>query len=222
MYIIGAQCTGKTTLSEAFAAAVKSNIPSLKSELLQETARTTLQLHGFTRIDVRNGGDRCLQLQHLIMQSQLERESTARKQDLNLVISDRSGIDPLVYARMYCESVAVTQLEHSAIWEQLRLNLREGVVVVCEPVQDWLFDDGTRLVPLNWEEWVETHKTFCMLLEQHEIEHIVLPAALRPLEDRVRFMLSHCKIETVPLPTKGHKVDKEWSEQWHVELKHQV
>src|SRR5690349_8202587 len=102
MYIVGAQCTGKTTLSEAFAVAVKNNNPRLRGELLQETARTTLQLHGFTRIDVRNGGDRCLQLQRLIMQAQSERESMARKKDLDLVISDRSGIDPLVYTSMYC------------------------------------------------------------------------------------------------------------------------
>jgi len=208
VYIVGAQCTGKTTLSEAFAAAIKTNNPNLKCELLQETARNTLQLHGFTRSDVRNGGDRCLELQRLIMQSQFERETTAKHCDLNLVVSDRSGIDPLAYASMYCGSALSHGLQEAAVWAELRSNLRAGVVVLCEPVQEWLFDDGTRLVPLNWEEWMETHRTFCTLLEQHDVDYIVLPASIPALKDRVDFMLSHCKVKTLPLPVKGYVREK--------------
>jgi len=109
---------------------------------------------------------------------------------------------------MYCGSASAHGLQETAVWAELRSNLRAGIVVVCEPVQEWLYDDGTRLVPLSWEEWMETHRTFCTLLEQHDVDYIVLPASTQASKDRVDFMLSHCRTEILPLPAKEY-VDKE-------------
>lgn len=193
IYIVGAQCTGKTTLSKALAECIAHRFPQIKCKLLCETARTTLQLHNFSREDVRGGGERCLLLQKLIMDSQLERETAAQQDSWDVVISDRSGFDPLVYAHMYCESDLVERLTTGKSWKVLRSMMKGSVVVVCEPVQDWLVDDGTRLVPESGDEWTRTHELFCELLNKHGVPYEVLPSSLRSLEDRVEFVLRQTK-----------------------------
>lgn len=192
IYVIGAQCTGKTTLSEALASAYAERYSSLKCRTLSETARNTLKLHAYTRDDVRAGGDRCLRLQQLIMDSQLERESQALNEAVDIVISDRSGLDPLVYVKMYCGDGPLGQLLTFNTWRDLHLNMQNGVVVLCEPVQTWLFDDGTRLMPLDWSEWRKTHDTFRNLLDEYQIGYVVLPASILSIEDRVEFVLEAC------------------------------
>lgn len=192
-YVVGAQCTGKTTLSVALIDALRSRSPQLRCELLTETARRTLKLHGFAREDVRNGGERCLELQRLIMEDQIERELLAEKQDIDIVVSDRSGLDPMVYARMYCEERLVTRLESNSRWSLVRDRLRAGVVIVCEPIMEWLLDDGVRLLPENWQEWRTTHECFCRFLQQNNIAHAVLPSTTRDLATRVEFVMQQVR-----------------------------
>lgn len=50
--VIGAQCTGKTTLVEALKVWSEHNTTGFSVATIQEIARKTLQLHGFTRDDV--------------------------------------------------------------------------------------------------------------------------------------------------------------------------
>lgn len=76
-------------------------------------------------------------LQRLILQTQVESERECG--DIDRVISDRSGVDPSVYARMFCGHDAVEEMVDSKEWTELRLSMREGTEIVCEPVREWLF-----------------------------------------------------------------------------------
>lgn len=197
IYIIGAQCTGKTTLSAALTAHLNRHNPELKCVTISEVARSVLRLHGFTRDDVRKGGQRCLELQKLIMENQLNSEREAAEPGVDIVVSDRSGIDPLVYAHMYCEPQRIDGMLHSEIWAELKNNLLQNIVIVCEPVEEWLVDDGTRIMPLNFVEWMSIHTLFLDLLDRHEIQHLVLPATIHLIPDRVNFIQSLLKIDGV-------------------------
>lgn len=192
VYVIGAHCTGKTTLVAAVGSWLQQNMPQIAFAQIQETARSVLQSHRFTRDDVRAGGERCLLLQKLILQSQWETER--RYQGVDLVVSDRSGIDPLVYARMHCGDDAVREMVDSDVWLELRSSMRTGTVIVCEPVEGWLFDDGTRLMPQDHEEWMATHALFCETLRQHQIPYIILAACVTESDKRVEFVLSRAKM----------------------------
>ena len=68
--------------------------------------------------------------------------------------------------------------------------MKRAVLVVCEPVEDWLCDDGGRLMPQSSEEWMILHETFSRLLKDHGIAFEVLPANLRSLADRAEYVLS--------------------------------
>ncbi|KAE8320140.1 hypothetical protein BDV41DRAFT_516802 [Aspergillus transmontanensis] len=65
---------------------------------IPEVARTVLRETGITRDDITNDPWKALELQKLILRAQYEAES---KQSGNLVLSDRPGIDALVYAARY-------------------------------------------------------------------------------------------------------------------------
>lgn len=162
IYIVGAQCTGKTTLVNNlrayFASAISSALPPAT---VTEVARTVLQTHHFTARDVRIPA-RSLELQRLILQgqataermalmpmavvgassessdSQSGAEATAAAQNKGEAgpvwfISDRSGADPIAYATRYVGSDAAQDLINCSEWSgELRDRMRASVVVVCE------------------------------------------------------------------------------------------
>jgi AAA domain len=187
IYIVGAQCTGKTTLTEAIHKHLISNhlVPSIG--LIKEAARGVLLDHGFTRDDILSSPNRCMQLQSLILETQLVEENEMH--GYPMLLSDRSGVDPLVYATMYGPGGAAGSLIDGTTWGQLKGRMREAVVVVCQPVVGWLFDDGVRLIPRDEAEWIRTHELFCSLMRTLDIEFVVLPAEIRQLASRVEFVM---------------------------------
>ncbi len=191
IYIVGAQCTGKTTLSRALLSEVAARNGALQVGELVETAREILKLHKCTKDDVREGSTRCILLQRMILESQLEREAALASKDI--VISDRSGADPLVYATVYGRGQDIDELTSSRAWTVLRANMQRSLVVVCPPVWEWLFDDGVRLVPESWEEWYHVHEEFLLTLKRYEVDFIVVPPSTRSLDDRVRLVLDNWK-----------------------------
>lgn len=77
IYVIGAQCTGKTTLVNALEEHFKSNnvdrnMP--QPTVIQEVARAVLKEKGFTREDITTSPSRALQLQRHILDAQLHAE----------------------------------------------------------------------------------------------------------------------------------------------------
>lgn len=190
IYLVGAQCTGKTTLVQALEVWLQKNAPHVSHVSIREVARNTLKLHQFTRIDIRNGGSRLMDLQKLILEGQAEKERELQSGIVDLVLADRSGIDPLVYARMYGGETAWSTLLEEDSWRLAESNMRNGIIVVCEPVQKWLHDDGIRLMPLDWKEWLAMHDLFCQTLRELQIPYTVIPADTSDLSERVGKIVS--------------------------------
>lgn len=187
IYIVGAQCTGKSTLSRAIELKIKQEHPQLNVELVNEIARPALDKFHTDRNDIRNNKQRCHFFQKLILDGQYERESEIN--DDTVMVSDRSGIDPLAYASLLLDKGSVEELAQSDSWKLLSRRMRQATVVLCEPVEDWLHDDGVRLMPIDAHEWTDLHSIFGRLLEQHHISYHVLPNGLRDLSARVALVL---------------------------------
>lgn len=192
IYIVGAQSVGKTTLVNALAryfeeVAIEQAKPLLQPRLVKEVARGVLRRHNFSADDIVSSKSRALELQRLILEAQAEAEKAAG--DEGWYISDRSGIDPLVYARRYAGEGKLSGLMQSHAWRYLEPNMRTGLVVVCEAGGEWLLDDGVRLMPEDRAAWLEVHEEFCRILSEVKIDFQVLPASLRELDARVQFVV---------------------------------
>ncbi|KAL2827982.1 AAA domain-containing protein [Aspergillus cavernicola] len=186
LYIIGAQCTGKTTLVNALQDALSQRYPSLLFRPITEVAREVLRQHQFTRDDITDSPDRALELQRLILAAQFEEEN---KESTTPVLCDRSGVDPIVYAVKYGPRHAQQMLEDSPQWHFLRGRIRKSLVIICPPHRGWYKDDGTRLMAKSWAEWEDVHITFVQVLETNGIAYQVMPQELLDLQDRVDFVL---------------------------------
>ena len=185
IYIIGAQCTGKTTLVLALDRYLSTKA-DLSLSVITEVARGLLKEISITRDEIRYDPEKSIELQDLIIEAQLRQEKLSQK---SLQLSDRSGLDPIVYAKRYGPEGAANSMLNSPTWAELKLRLSSSVIIVCEPRQEWLTDDGTRLMPLNWEDWLETHHVFCSLLDQCSLKYSVLPATIHVLSERIGFVL---------------------------------
>jgi nicotinamide riboside kinase len=191
IYIVGAQCSGKTTLTMALKERFSSD-PSLPPiVVLTEAARGVLKRHNFTRNDIRDDVDRCLELQRLILEAQWTEE--LKISDDVMLISDRSGIDPIVYAARYAPAGERKSLLDSQAWRELRNRMSRSLVIVCEPVESWLKDDGVRLMPMDLNEWFEIHQSFRAHLEDAKIQFCVLSADKTSTSDRVEFVADQWK-----------------------------
>lgn len=96
LYIIGAQCTGKTTIVNALrdhfnreGSRIWRGKPISPPAFIVELARTVLVKHDFRAEDITSSPTRSLQLQNLILQAQAEAERAVS--DVWFV-SDRSGL----------------------------------------------------------------------------------------------------------------------------------
>ncbi|KAL9615081.1 MAG: hypothetical protein Q9167_000504 [Letrouitia subvulpina] len=191
IYIVGAQCTGKTTLVTAlekyFQDEAENRKPSFsKPAVIREVARTVLRQHNFTADDITNSKSRALQLQKLILNAQLEAESAVKG---IWFISDRSGLDPIVYARQHVGKEAADELIQNSTWKTLEKQMRGSLIVVCEPDADWLVDDGVRLMPDNVQAWNNFHHLFCACLDSLDLPYAVLPKYTRNLQQRIEFVI---------------------------------
>jgi nicotinamide riboside kinase len=191
IYIVGAQCSGKTTLAIAIKEYFSSDPKLPLAALLTETARGVLRQHNFTRVDIRNKTSRCMDLQRLILEAQWTEE--LKVQDHLTLISDRSGIDPIVYAANYAQDRDTAVLLESTAWRELQNRMSRSLVIVCEPVEAWLEDDGIRLIPTDLAEWFAVHQSFCCHLEEASIPYCVLNASRTNILDRVQFVIGQWK-----------------------------
>ncbi|KAI2642306.1 AAA domain-containing protein [Xylaria nigripes] len=190
IYIIGSQCTGKTTLINALSDYFdRSPVTAAKQPaIIKEVARTILKKYDFTRIDIRNSPDRALELQRLIIEAQSAAEK-AKLRENSWFISDRSAVDPVVYARKYVGTEAADALRAAPHWVKMRDRMARSLVVVCEAGVGWLTDDGVRLMPLDQAEWLGVHEEFCALLADAGLEYHILPSSVGSREDRLQFVL---------------------------------
>jgi nicotinamide riboside kinase len=145
VYITGPSSTGKTTLCRALAATLGLE----ESTVISEVARDVMRGSGYTREDVGR-----LEMQAAIMGAQLLREAQGRaaaSQSRRILLSDRSAIDPIVYAMLSSASEEeaegrVRYLTNSSQFQSALLAYRQSVVVLLAPVPEWLVDDGIRSI----------------------------------------------------------------------------
>ena len=184
IYVVGAQCTGKTTLVAALQARFQSS--SARPLVFTEVARTVLREHKFTASDITSSKSRALRFQELILEAQYETEKAA---GTSWFISDRSGFDPIVYTKRYVGDEQAELLAQTDIWQELKERMSHSLVLVCEAGANWLVDDGTRLMPVDEKDWVAFHDLFCDSLKGAGLEYTVLPCAIKNIEERVQFVM---------------------------------
>jgi len=190
VYIVGAQCTGKTTLVNHLAQHFHDNPPSAgPPAIIKEVARAVLAQHNFTADDITSSQERCLLLQRLILEAQAKAEREALRAGAEWFISDRSGVDPVAYAAEHVGEGAADELTRSSDWVELRERMQRSLIVVCEAGASWLTDDGVRLMPASMDEWRAFHELFCRILCRMGLDFVVLPSAVADLGDRVEFVL---------------------------------
>lgn len=197
IYIIGPQSTGKTTLvnalEEAFASGngLPSSSNRTRPAIIREVARTVLKTYNFTRDDITNSPTRALRLQELILKAQLKAEETALNGSPSKAwfISDRSGLDPIVYAKLFVGEDAAQQMVSSDAWKALAERMKNGLVILCEAGCTWLVDDGTRLMPKDIEDWLRVNSAFHEVLETLAIDNLLMPKSVLDLQQRVQIVL---------------------------------
>ncbi|KAE8334423.1 hypothetical protein BDV24DRAFT_172565 [Aspergillus arachidicola] len=187
LYIIGAQCTAKTTLIKALLDALSLKHPSLSPHPITEVARKVLCEFGFTRDDITSDPHRALELQELILKAQFEEETKVTTNAT--VVYDRSAADPIVYAVKYGSPHTQDMLEQCLEWQVLRDRMRDSPVILCPPHQEWLTNDGVRLMAGCWTELADLHFVFIHVLSTNTILFHVIPEELMELQDRVGFVL---------------------------------
>ncbi|KAI1386232.1 AAA domain-containing protein [Hypoxylon trugodes] len=190
IYIVGAQCTGKTTLVNALRDHFTKTSPQKKDApgVILEVARSVLRKHQFTSDDVVTP-ERSLALQGLILKAQAEAERAIHQEE-GWFISDRSGMDPIVYAKRYVGQEAFTNLMQTPEWKELKERMSKSLIIVCEPCPAWLKDDGVRLMPKDIEDWTYFHDIFCESLDEMGLQYENLPARMNDTEDRTRFVIT--------------------------------
>jgi nicotinamide riboside kinase len=192
IYIIGAQSTGKTTLVnalEAYWADITPENSSQRPRMVREVARTILEKEPSHREDMLTSPTRALQLQQLILASQYDAETRVRAANAcTWYICDRSGLDPIVYAKCFVGEDAAAEMLASEVWQELEDRMKEGLVITCEAGCHWLVDDGLRLMPKNVEEWMHVDAAFRELLEERGIGFSVVPKDMVDLHERVQYV----------------------------------
>jgi nicotinamide riboside kinase len=197
IYIIGPQSTGKTTLVNALEKAFASGVGLADSfngnrpTIIREVARTVLKSNDMTRNDITSSPTRALKLQQLILEAQLKAEETALSgsPSNSWFVSDRSGLDPIVYAKLFVGENAMQQMVSSNEWKALEERMKSGLVILCEAGCTWLVDDGTRLMPKNMEDWMRVNSAFHEVLETLAIEKVMMPKSVSDLQQRVQIVL---------------------------------
>ncbi|KAI1027810.1 hypothetical protein LB503_011874 [Fusarium chuoi] len=190
IYIIGPQSTGKTTLINKLQSDLEHRLADIsidKPQIVSEVARTVLAKHKYSAEDIRASTTRCFQLQQLILEAQAEAEKKALKSS-SWFISDRSGFDPLVYAKRYAAPGAVAQLQQLPAWKEVKTRMERSLIVVCEAGTPWLMDDGVRLMPGSDKEWMQLFHAFCELLDEVGFEHCVVPRTVLDISERAEFV----------------------------------
>lgn len=192
VYIVGAQCTGKTTLVNRLAQHFHDNPPPAgPPAIIKEVARTVLVKHNFTANDITSSQERCLLLQRLILEAQAKAEREVLQGEASWFISDRSGVDPMAYAAQPVGEAADEELMGSPDWVELRERMQGSLIVVCEAGASWLTDDGVRLMPANMDEWKAFHELFCRMLSRMALDSVVLSSSVADLGDQVKFVLEN-------------------------------
>ncbi|RYP40337.1 hypothetical protein DL767_001794 [Monosporascus sp. MG133] len=183
VYIAGSQCTRKTTLVNAFIEHLSHGPPVERPSVIEEGSGSSCRLVGSRQTRFRSSKEQTMKLQRLIMEAQFESEKL-RLERSSWNISDRSALNNIVYAWKNAGREAAKELPKAAKWAEMRYRMARSLVIVCEAGADWLQGDDLRLMPTNWEEWLEVRTGFCQALEDFGLAYEVLSCEAVAMEDR--------------------------------------
>ena len=214
IFIVGTSCTGKTTLLKALrdfyhAQCQQPNSQIAEPAVICEVARTVLKQLGYDRQDIATSPERSLMIQRAILDAQHKAETSLTEDPASWYISDRSGIDPIFYTRMFVGEDEAEQLLSSPAWKTLEQNMKSGTVLLCEAGCNWLVDDGTRLMPQNGDDWIRFDLAFRKLLQETNIGFTVISKDMVDIADRVNLaidvhrMNEHLNVDRVMATNSG-------------------
>ncbi|KAI0712795.1 AAA domain-containing protein [Cerioporus squamosus] len=190
IFVLGPSSSGKTTLCNALAR--KLDVPV--AQYIKEVARTVMKTHNFTRNDTGT-----YEMQHAIMCAQLKAEAEAlkllsSKQNRGCshlsILSDRSAVDPIVYAGTSTVDGAEEgrrKLLDDDSFKAVLPFYRQSLFVVLEPVAEWLVDDGVRSLEDPWRYNGVLYKTLADLA----IPYITLGATVKDVAERVDYVVRY-------------------------------
>lgn len=189
LYLIGPQCAGKTTLLDSLRSYYSvdahrhfANQYVAPPAVIEEVVRKVMNEKGFNAQDLKNP-DRGFELQKHILLGQHNAEKMIQG---GWYISDRSGIDVLVYAKAYVGLASAKKLGNMDEWNTLRRRMQDAVVVLCEAGNpNWLSHDHARMAYKSVAEWEQLNEEFHDMLVHQGIGYAVLPKHVLTLMERV-------------------------------------
>ncbi|KIJ15188.1 hypothetical protein PAXINDRAFT_115204 [Paxillus involutus ATCC 200175] len=185
LYVIGPSSTGKTTLCNAVAESLK--LPTWC--YITEVARQVMRTQGYTRTDVGT-----IEMQKAIMLAQLERETQACERvgggNERLILSDRSGIDPIVYAVLTAKDELQAHHKKSLLvgqptFQSTLHRYRKARFLLLNPVPEWLVDDGVR----SLEQHDRCMVVYREILAELGIQYNEMGAEMKELSERVKWVM---------------------------------
>jgi nicotinamide riboside kinase len=190
IYVVGPSSTGKTTLCDVLA----RKLGLTDAVYVREVARTVMHKEGFTREDVGR-----LEMQKAIMTAQLKREEESRMQAAmgsQILLSDRSAVDPIVYAVLTADNKAEAQKRRGTLIQSSQIQFvlekyRHAVFVLLAPVPEWVKDDGVRSTALQ----AESMEIFRQTLSDLKIRYREIGPEMRSLDERVRVVMGLARLK---------------------------
>jgi nicotinamide riboside kinase len=214
IYVVGPSSTGKSTLCGALFKhfIAESQLESSRSDgrgvlpySISEVARKVMRERQFTRDDVGT-----LEMQQAILEAQVKAErdaltslASSEPTKEKVLLSDRCGIDALVYTRKFVsENAYKTLCETSEFQEALgryrgeRANDKDDdgarvLFILTLPVAEWLIDDGTR----NMDEPEAILEEFRHVLNEMKIPYVELGSEIMELGRRVEWVISKAQLD---------------------------
>jgi nicotinamide riboside kinase len=189
IFIVGPSSTGKTTLCTALVRELR--IPT--TSFVTEVARDVMRRTGFSRDTVGR-----LEMQAAILAAQTAREDALHAEP-GVRLSDRSGIDPIVYAILTAadENEAAErrhELTSTPSFERALAVYRSALFVLLSPVAGWLVDDGVRTVR-DHERCLDV---FRGLLADLGIAFFEIGEETKDLDERVGIVKAAAGLSTIP------------------------
>ncbi|KAF6753653.1 AAA domain-containing protein [Ephemerocybe angulata] len=169
----GSPSTGKTTLCEVLA----KRLGLESAAYVREVARRIMREKGYSRDTIAD-----LKMQLEIMEGHIEDEERAIGA-ANLVLCDRSAIDPIVYAILdVAKQRQSTLLSHPAFERALgRYCESASIFILLAPVKSWVVDDGVRSI----ENQEECSEVFIQVLRDLGIPYRVLGSDCQSVYERM-------------------------------------
>jgi len=191
IYVVGPSSTGKTTLCNALAQRMGLKGP----QFVKEVARRVITALGLGRDDIG-----LLDMQKAIMLAHLEQERENEESSAHL--SDRSAVDPIVYAVFTAANPEDAQCRKQALvnlpeFQRALPRYRNSLFVLLSINKEWVKDDGFRHVGNE----TEILAIFREILSELGIRYREIGSDMDFLLERTAFVMS---LATTPYSKLGN------------------